>query len=124
MARNKIGNAGKTRTLQFPQGPDIQGQMIPSVPLAQKAEFPGPGNGAAMAQVVVAADGEAMLIEKAGEGVVPAAVFRNTVDQLDHRPGRFFRRPLRGMDLMDPVAGGKRELPQGCHSNITSIVLQ
>ena len=42
---------------------------------------------AAVAQVVVAHDGEAVLRQEAGEGVIPADVFRDAVAQLHHPRG-------------------------------------
>ena len=122
MAQQEVGDAVKHFPHPHPQGPNILGQVLPAVPLAQKSVLLRATSGAAVAQVVVSAHGEAVAGEEAGEVVIAPHVLRDAVDQLHHPPGGALREP--SGDLDGVVAGGEGEGRKVCHSQITSSVVQ
>ena len=109
---------------QLPQGADVLHHVLPAVPVGEPAELQGVPRRAAVAQVVVAHDGEAVLRQEAGEGVIPADVFRDAVDQLHHPPGRPLRPPPGGGNCVDPIAGGKGKFLFDHHGNPAPFVIE
>ena len=65
-----------------------------------------------------------ILLMKAGEGVIPADVFRDAVDQLHHPPGRPLRPPPCGGNCVDPIAGGKGKFLFDHHGNPAPFVIE
>ena len=124
MAQQEAGQTGVLRPNPLPQGADVLHHVLPAVPVGEPAELRGVPRRAAVAQVVVAHDGEAVLRQEAGEGVIPADVFRDAVDQLHHPPGRPLRPPPGGGNCVDPIAGGKGKFLFDHHGNPAPFVIE
>jgi len=125
VAQQEVGHIGKTAGQVVVEGLYVPYQVVPAVPVAEKAVLTFIQGGAAVAQVVVARHGEAVVGQEPGEGVVTTHILRDAVDQLDRGPGRtILRKPPEPVDLVDAVAGEKvKFLPQG-HSDHAPFMLK
>ena len=125
VAQQEVGQAGETAVHPVVEALHVPDQVVPAVPGAEIAVLgPVPG-GAAVAQVVVARHGEAVVGEEPGKGVIPAHILGNAVDQLDQGPGGpVLGEPPEAVDLVDAVAGGEGKfLPQG-HSGHAPFMVE
>ena len=114
MAQQKGGHPGESDGQIVVKGLHVSDQEVPPSDVAEKAIFALIPGGAPVAQVVVAGHGEAPVGQKPGEGIIPAYVFRDAVDQLDRGPwSPPFRAPPDAVYLVNAVAGGKEKIPPG-----------
>ena len=118
MAQDVVGEIGEFFSHLDAEGAYVGDQMEP---IFKVAVFLRAGGGLTVAQVVVAADGKALLGQEPGKGLIALDILTDAVDQLYHAPGRPFGKPKDGVDLVRAVGGGKEEL-LGFHREHTFLL--
>lgn len=119
MAQQEVGNGRKPFSHPLPQSMYVLDQ---TGPVGKEAVLLRPFGGLAVAQMVVAADGEAVGGQEFREGGVALDILADAVDQLDHSPDLPLRQPHHSVDLMRAV-GGRVEKFLHPHSFLSSFVI-
>ncbi len=115
VAQQEIGRAGEPLPHEDAELPHVGGHQRPAVLFAEIAVF-AVVHRFAVAQVVLPADGEAVVRQIPGEVAVPSGVLRHAVDDLHHRPGPALRKPEAGVNPVHAILGGVEKFLKVCHN--------